>query len=270
MEVFLKIAVSAEGPYLESKVGQRFGTSKYFVIVDKETMAFESVPNPGASSNIGAGVQAIVLVVSKKVDTVLTGYCSPTAMGHLTKNGIKIVTGVEGNVYEAVTIYKNSELKNIAKVDHKPDSSMGENKRAELAGAFKNSARQFINILPALAGVVLLIGLFNAFMSKELLSFVFSGDSVFDTLWGACFGSIFAGNPVNSYVIGGQLLEYGVSLFTVTAVIVAWVTVGLVQIPAEISALGSKFAVVRNVVSFFMSIAVASVTVTVLNLLINS
>lgn len=261
----MKIAVSAEGPYLESKVGQRFGTSKYFVIVDKETMAFESMPNPGASSDSGSGVQAIVLVISKKVDTVLTGYCSPTAMGHLTKNGIKIVTGVNGNVYEAVTRYKKSELKNITEADHRQDSWASENNRAALAGAFKSSARQFVSLLPTLAGVVLLIGLFNALMSKELLSLVFSGDAVFDTLWGACFGSIFAGNPVNSYVIGGELLEFGVSLFAVTAVIVAWVTVGLVQIPAEISALGRKFAVVRNVVSFFMSIAVAGVTVIVFN-----
>jgi len=263
----LKIAVSAEGPHLESKVGQRFGTSKYFVIVDKETMTFESVPNPGASSNSGSGVQAIVLVVGKKVDTVLTGYCSPTAMGHLIKNGIKIVTGVDGNVYEAVTRYKKSALKDITKVDHKPVSWTGENNRAALTGAFKSSARQFVNLLPTLAGVVLLIGLFNALMSKELLSLVFSGDAFFDTLWGACFGSIFAGNPVNSYVIGGELLKYGVSLFAVTAVIVAWVTVGLVQIPAEISALGRKFAVVRNVVSFFMSIAMAGVTVLFFNLI---
>ena len=263
----MKIAVSAEGPYLESKVGERFGTSKYFIIVDKETMAFESMPNPGASSSSGSGVQAIVLVVSKKVDTVLTGYCSPTAMGHLTKNGIKIVTGVDGNVYEAVESFKNSELKNITEVDHKPDSLAGEDNKTALTQAFKSSARQFVNIIPVLAGVVLLIGLFNALMSKEILSLVFSGDAFFDTLWGACFGSIFAGNPVNSYVIGGELLEYGVSLFAVTAVIVAWVTVGLVQIPAEISALGKKFAVVRNIVSFFMSIAVAGVTVTVLNLI---
>jgi predicted Fe-Mo cluster-binding NifX family protein len=265
MEVFLKIAVSAEGPDLESEVGQRFGTSKYFVIVDKDTMSFESVPNPGASSDSGSGVQAIVLVISKKVDTVLTGYCSPTAMGHLTKNGIKIVTGVDGNVYDAVKRYKESELKHITEVGHKPDSLAGEDNRTALVIAFKSSTRQFINLLPTLAGVVLLIGLLNAIMSKELLSLVFSGDAFFDTLWGACFGSIFAGNPVNSYVIGGELLEYGVSLFAVTAVVVAWVTVGLVQIPAEISALGRKFAVVRNVVSFFMSIAVAGVTVIVFN-----
>jgi len=261
----LKIAVSAEGPYLESKVGQRFGTSKYFVMVDKETMAFESVPNPGASSSSGSGVQAIVLVISKKADTVLTGYCSPTAMGHLTKNGIEIITGVTGNVYQAVATYKNNELKNIAKADHKPESLTGENKKSALADALKSSARQFISILPTLAGVVLLIGLLNALMSNEFLSIFFSGDAVFDTLWGACFGSIFAGNPVNSYVIGDQLLEYDVSLFAVTAVIVAWVTVGLVQIPAEISALGRKFAVIRNIVSFFMSIVTAALTVTAFN-----
>jgi len=166
-----------------------------------------------------------------------------------------------------VTRYKNSALKNITKVDHKPDPSTSKNNGAELAGAFKSSARQFVNILPTLVGVVLLIGLFNVLMSKELLSLVFSGDAFFDTLWGAYFGSIFAGNPVNSYVIGGELLKYGVSLFAVTAVIVAWVTVGLVQIPAEIPALGRKFAVVRNVVSFFMSIAVAGVSVLVFNLI---
>jgi len=263
----LKIAVSAESPNLESKVGERFGTSKYFVIVDKETMAFESIPNPGASSDSGSGVQAIVLVVSKKVDIVLTGYCSPTAMGHLTKNGIQILTGVDGNVYEAVTKYKKSKLKNITEVDHKSDSWAGEKNSVAIAGAFKSSARQFVNLLPTLAGVVLLIGLFNALMSKELLSFVFSGEAFYDTLWGACFGSIFAGNPVNSYVIGGELLEYGVSLFAVTAVIVAWVTVGLVQIPAEISALGRKFAVIRNIISFLMAIAVAGVTVLVFNLI---
>lgn len=261
----MKIAVSSEGSDLESKVGQRFGTSKYFVIVDKETMAFESVPNPGASSRSGSGVQAIVLVVTKKVDTVLTGYCSPTAMGHLQKNGIKIVTGIDGNIYDAVTRYKESELKNIPKVDHKPDSWTSENNRAAITGAFKSSVKQFINLLPMLAGVVLLIGLLNALISKELLSLVFSGNAVFDTLWGTCFGSIFAGNPVNSYVIGGELRQFGVSLFAVTAVIIAWVTVGLVQMPAEISALGRKFAVVRNIISFFMSIAVAGVTVVLFN-----
>jgi len=85
-----------------------------------------------------------------------------------------------------VTKYKESDLKHITKADNKPDSWTSENNRAAIAGAFKSSARQFVNLLPTLAGVVLLIGLFNALMSKELLSLVFSGNAFFDTLWGAC------------------------------------------------------------------------------------
>jgi len=44
-----------------------------------------------------------------------------------------------------------------------------------------------------------------------------------------------------------------------------WVTVGLVQLPAEIAALGRKFALVRNAVSFVLFIAVAILTVMVFN-----
>jgi uncharacterized membrane protein YraQ (UPF0718 family) len=113
----------------------------------------------------------------------------------------------------------------------------------------------------------LLIGLFNAFVSEEWLTSVFSGNVPLDTLWGACFGSIFAGNPINSYVIGGELLKYGVSLFAVTAFIVTWVTVGLVQLPAEIAAFGKKFAFLRNGLSFVLAIPIAILTVLIVNLL---
>jgi uncharacterized membrane protein YraQ (UPF0718 family) len=139
--------------------------------------------------------------------------------------------------------------------------------RSNLVRAIKNSARQFVNLLPILIGVVLLIGLFNAFVPKELLASVFSGNMVIDTLWGACFGSILAGNPINSYIIGGELLKYGVSLFAVTALIVTWVTVGLVQLPAEIAALGRRFALLRNGLSFILSFPIAILTVMLLNLI---
>jgi hypothetical protein len=103
-------------------------------------------------------------------------------------------------------------------------------------------------------------------VSRGLLSSTFSGEIVLDTLWGACFGSILAGNPINSYVIGGELLEHGTSLFAVTSLIVSWVTVGFVQLPAEIKALGRRFALVRIAASFVLSIVIAILTVLVLNL----
>jgi hypothetical protein len=138
--------------------------------------------------------------------------------------------------------------------------------RGSYSLAFRKSARQFANLLPMLAGVVLLIGLFNTFVSKEVLASVFSGDPALDTLRGASFGSILAGNPINSYIIGGELLKDGVSLYAVTALIVTWVTVGLVQLPAEIAALGRRFGLVRNGLCFALSIPIAILTVLILTL----
>jgi hypothetical protein len=67
-----------------------------------------------------------------------------------------------------------------------------------------------------------------------------------------------------SYIIGGELLKQGISLIAVTAFIVAWVTVGFIQLPAESMILGKKFAFVRNILSFIFAIIVALITVVIL------
>jgi len=264
----MKIAISAGGPNLKAKVGHKLGTSQYLVIVDVETGDFEAVPNPGASGQRGAGIQSVLLAVSKGVKTIITGYCSPAIKGQLKANGIEILTGISGTVEEFIEKYKKGELGlGIQTGDELNTRKIGVD-RSTLVHATRSSARQFINLLPILIGVVLLIGLFNAFISKDFLVSIFSGNMALDTFWGACFGSILAGNPINSYVIGGELLKYNISLFAVTALIVTWVTVGLVQLPAEIAALGKRFALLRNGLSFILSIPIAIATVLIVNILI--
>jgi predicted Fe-Mo cluster-binding NifX family protein len=264
----MKIAISADGADLEARVAQRFGVSKYLVIVDLDTGDFEAVPNPGASQQRGAGVQAILLAISKEVKTVLTGWCSPAARHRLTANGIGVISGLSGTVGEAVENYRKGDLQK--QVQAEVDRPAGRHRidRAAVLQAARSSGRQFVSLLPILIGVVLLIGLFNAFVSKEFLASIFSGRPLLDTLWGACFGSILAGNPINSYVIGGELLKHGVSLFAVTALILTWVTVGLVQLPAEVAALGRKFALVRTAISFVLFTGVAVITVVLFNVIV--
>jgi len=263
----VKIAISADTPDLDAKVGHKFGTSQYLIIVDVETGDFEAVPNPGASGQRGAGMQAIILAISRDVKTILTGYCSPTASNQLIANGIEVLTGLSGTVKEVFEKYKKGDLERVAGADAELKPRRVIIDKAALIQATRSSARQFASLLPMLLSVVLLIGLFNAFVSKDFLSSIFSGNMVLDTLWGASFGSIFAGNPINSYVIGVELLKYDISLFAVTALIVTWVTVGLVQLPAEIAALGRRFALLRNGLSFVIAIPIAIITVVVLNLI---
>jgi uncharacterized membrane protein YraQ (UPF0718 family) len=136
--------------------------------------------------------------------------------------------------------------------------------RSSLVHSLKISAHQMVNLLPIFIGIILCIGLFTAFMSEAFLSSIFSGNPAADTLLGAVLGSIFTGNPINSYIVGGELLKYGVSLMAVTAFMTAWVTVGIIQLPAEIAALGKEFALVRNAVSFVMCLVIAILTVTFL------
>lgn len=263
----MKIGISAEGPGLEAKVGERLGTSQYLIVVDLATMEAEAVPNPGTPGQNGAGVQAVALAVSKKVHTVLTGYCSPMAERYLLSNGIQVFTGISGAVSEVVEQFKKGKSFDDLDVIQEPKLIGARLGKPTLFQALRRSYNQFMNLLPILLGVVLLLGLFNAFVSRESVSLMFSGHKVQDTLLGACMGSILAGNPINSYIIGGELLEHGVSLFAVTALMITWVTVGLVQLPAEIVALGRKFALVRNAISFVVAIIMAITAVGVLDLI---
>ena len=84
---------------------------------------------------------------------------------------------------------------------------------------------------------------------------------ILDPFIGALFGGGAAGNPLTSYIIGGELLSRGISLVAVLAFIVSWVTVGTIQLPAESLMLGRRFALLRNAVSFLMAFLIAILTV---------
>jgi len=132
-----------------------------------------------------------------------------------------------------------------------------------LKQAVTKAAKGLFKTLPILVGVVLLVSLANALIPKTVYKAVFRGSPLLDPLIGSTIGSILAGNPLTSYIIGGELLKQGVSLLAVTAFLVAWVTVGLVQLPAESILLGKRFAITRNIVSFIFAIIVAIVTVAI-------
>lgn len=120
---------------------------------------------------------------------------------------------------------------------------------------------------PTLIGILLLTSFIITVVPNGLYARVFTGNYFLDALFGAIVGSIAAGNPMTSYVLSGELLDHGVSMIAVTAFLVTWVTVGIVQLPAEIIMLGKKFAITRNIVSFVSAILIAFLTVITLTLI---
>ncbi len=109
----MKICISASSASLDANVDPRFGRCPYFVIVDSETMKFNSISNDSINAAHGAGIQAAQTVANIGVNVVITGNVGPNAFNVLSASGIKIVTGASGNIRETVEKYKKGQLKEV-------------------------------------------------------------------------------------------------------------------------------------------------------------
>jgi len=130
--------------------------------------------------------------------------------------------------------------------------------------SIKKAGKGLWNAFPMILGTILLISLVSVLIPKSFYTIVFSKNIFIDSIIGSLVGSISAGNPITSYIFGGELLAQGVSLLAVTSFLVAWVTVGLIQLPAESAILGKKFALLRNFTAFILAIMVAIITILIL------
>lgn len=139
--------------------------------------------------------------------------------------------------------------------------------RSRFNRAITKATRQLIKILPFLTGILLLVSLISVCITTFDYSSVFTGNELVDSFIGAILGSISIGNPMTSYIIGGELLKSGISLIAVTSFIVAWVTVGVIQLTYEMNMLGKRFAILRNILAFISTIIVAVVTVFILSII---
>ena len=257
----MKIAITATGPDLGARVADRLGTAPYLLVVDLDDMSFEAVDGPPPSAGHGAGVETLSTAMDMGAKVILTGFLSPHIALALEKIGIGVITSVSGSAMDAIERYRQGVSGQASSPSQESDPVGDAHGRMRFYEAFQRAGRQFSGIVPVLVGVVLLVGLFRGFVSRDMLLSVFSGNMISDTFRGACMGSLLSGNPVNSYVIGDTLLTMGVSLFGATALMLAWVNVGVLQLPAEISALGARFAVIRAMAAFCMAIGGSILTV---------
>ncbi len=106
----MKVAVTSQGLSLSSPVGPRFGHAKHFIIVDTDSGDLEVVHNE-QDLDAALGVWAGQKMASKNVGVLISGHCGPHAFLTLSAAGIKVVSGAEGTVSEALEKFKAGELK---------------------------------------------------------------------------------------------------------------------------------------------------------------
>ncbi len=124
----------------------------------------------------------------------------------------------------------------------------------------RKSSLSFLAMAPLLLGVIGLVGIFQILVTPEFLASLFRGNILLDTLIGTLSGATSAGNPIVSYLIGGELVEQGISLFAVSAFIISWVTLGFIQLPAEVEVFGGQFTLYRNILAFVFTMFIAVAT----------
>ena len=245
----MKIAVPSTAPDLDGLVEQRLGSARHLLIVESEDMSFLLVDSPGRSGP-GAGIAAISAAVDAGARAILAGYVAPHIADALRKQSVDVVSGFSGTVLEAVVEYTNGRSS-----DSPDDSkSVESGVPPSWAESVLKGMRQLYSMIPRLIGVILLLGLFRGFVDQQTLLELLSGSFFLNAFWGAALGSILVGNPVNSYVIGDSLLNSGGGMAGSVALMMAWVTVGVIHLPLEASALGWCFALMRNLAAFVVAI----------------
>lgn len=121
----MKICISSTGKNLDAIVDQRFGRCQYFLVVDTETMNVKTISNEATLSSGGAGIQAAQIVTKEDVGSVITGNIGPNAFSILQAAGIKVYTGAEGTIKEAIENYKKGKLKETGSANVESHSGIG-------------------------------------------------------------------------------------------------------------------------------------------------
>jgi uncharacterized membrane protein YraQ (UPF0718 family) len=130
---------------------------------------------------------------------------------------------------------------------------------SKAAQAATQTAVTFAKTFPIILGILALASFVTAAIPLQSIFEALPMESVLGPVFGALVGSVAAGHPLTSYVLAGELTAAGASLATITALIVSWVTVGIVNLPAEAAILGTRFALWRNAISFALAIMMAYV-----------
>ena len=133
--------------------------------------------------------------------------------------------------------------------------------KEKLKQSYRKTYKSLVNIIPLVIWIVMLISIIDVLVPKDFFSKIFTRNPFVDPFIGSALWSIMTWNPITGYILWKWFLDNWVSLVAVTAFLVSWVTVWLVQLPIEAKLLGKKFAMYRNISAFFISVLVAIVTV---------
>jgi len=132
----------------------------------------------------------------------------------------------------------------------------------------KKGAKQFINILPALLSVIILISIVLYFVSdKVLMEYLGANAGIGAYFSAAILGAVAILPGFIAYPLAGILVKSGVSLSVIAVFITTLKMVGLLTLPIEKKYFGLKVSLMRNALSFVGALIVGIIMALILNYL---
>ena len=124
--------------------------------------------------------------------------------------------------------------------------------------SFKVAARALLKMAPGLLAIVGVVGLILGILPPETISQLVGKEAGFlATATAAVLGAITLIPALISFPLAASLLRSGATITTIAAFITTLVMVGFVTAPMEIKALGKKFTLLRNGLSFVAALIIA-------------
>lgn len=126
--------------------------------------------------------------------------------------------------------------------------------------ALRIAWKSFSNILPAMAGVLALVGLALTILSADTISrIVGSNTGVLGMILTSAIGAITLIPGFIAFPLAASLMEKGAGVMQMAVFISTLMMVGIVTLPLEIKYFGKRTAVLRNAFAFIFSFIVAIV-----------
>ena len=126
--------------------------------------------------------------------------------------------------------------------------------RAKTVQSLQIGSKSLLKLLPFLVAIFGLVGLFQEFLPTELVTaWLGESNGFLGLLIGATAGAISIGPPLAAYPLAGSLLEAGAWPPAIAAFILSWISVGIITLPFEAQIFGSRFALLRNTISFMVA-----------------
>lgn len=127
--------------------------------------------------------------------------------------------------------------------------------RTKTVKALRVALKQFLSVLPFFIAVFAIIGLLEVVLTPDQIqSWLGAQQGALAPIYAAVLGGLATGPPAAVFPLGQYLLAQHASVAAVATLLIAWVAVGTVSLPAEIRFFGARFAWSRWALTFVLSI----------------